>query len=169
MLFSYFPYAAAFAGPLEAGIDTTDLGLGLALAPFVFIALAAVSRYPRPRRVLAAMGVLLLVGLSVGLVSPALGAAAGFAAGGALALRPPDDPRAMRHRLVAVVLCTAYTFLLLVVITPAGVFTGAVLPLMSLGFADEWTRWRASLPGASDGASDARSDGPRGGRPPRVG
>jgi hypothetical protein len=147
MLFSYFPYAAAFARPVEEGVDATSLGLGLAIAPFVFIALAVVSRHPRPGRVLAAMAVLVVVGLTIGLLSPALGAAGGFAAGGALALRPPELPGAMRTRLLAAAMATAYTFVLLLLITPAGVFTGAVLPLLSLGFADEWTRWRAALPG----------------------
>jgi hypothetical protein len=32
---------------------------------------------------------------------------------------------------------------LLVVATPAGVFTGGLLPLLMLGFADEYTAWRA--------------------------
>ena len=37
-----------------------------------------------------------------------------------------------------------YVPLLLLVITPAGVFTGGLLPLIMLGFADEYGAWRAA-------------------------
>ncbi len=143
MQFSYFPFAQAFARP-EDGIDSGLVAISLALAPVVFVILAIVSRNPAPRRVLQAMGLLLGIGLSIGLVSPALGATAGFGVGGALVLADPGHDRVMRNRLIAVMLAVLYTFVLLVAITPAGVFTGALLPLMAVGFADEVTAWRAT-------------------------
>lgn len=35
-----------------------------------------------------------------------------------------------------------YTLVLLVLVTPAGVFAGGLLPLLLLGFADEFAAWR---------------------------
>jgi len=147
MTFSYFLYAAAFAVP-EGGVVQINLGLfgaGLAMAPFVFVAVGVVSRNKDfPRRVLQSMGLLIVLGLSVGLLSPALGATAGFAAGGALSLNRPDLNRVVRRRVWAVVVTVLYTFVLLVVAPPAGVFTGGLLPLLMMGFADEYTAWKAS-------------------------
>jgi len=36
-----------------------------------------------------------------------------------------------------------YMSILLIVVPPAGVFTGGVLPLMMIGFADEYAAWSA--------------------------
>lgn len=147
MMFSYFTYAAAFVDDV-ASDDSIDLRLafiGLAIAPFVFVVLGFVSRNPRaPTHVLWAMFLLLAVGLTVGLVDPLLGAAAGFAVGGALVLNRPNVPRLMYWRWAAVVFTTCYVLVLLVVVTPAGVFTGAMLPLIMIGFADEYAAWSAS-------------------------
>ncbi len=38
-------------------------------------------------------------------------------------------------------LTTVYTLFLLVFITPAGVFTGGLIPLLLIGFADEYAVW----------------------------
>ena len=43
----------------------------------------------------------------------------------------------------AAAVSVVYTLVLLVVATPAGVFTGGLLPLLMLGFADEYSVWRA--------------------------
>jgi len=146
LLFSYFPYAAAFVpakgetGPvIEAGL----VAVSLALAPLVFIVVGLVSRNPRtPRMVLIGMALLAGLGLSLGLVSPVLGAAAGFGVGIALTLRLPEFPDQMRRRMVGVGLAIAYMLLLLVVATPAGVLTGPILPPLMVGFADEYGAWR---------------------------
>ncbi|MFP3914045.1 MAG: hypothetical protein ACLFWM_04155 [Actinomycetota bacterium] len=141
--FSYFTYAAATAIPGQ--IDVALTGVALAIAPFAFVAVGFISRNPRaPRRVLRAMGLLLLLGLAGGLLSPILGAAAGFGVGTALTLNEPDHSDVLRNRLVAVGFVAAYMLLLLVVATPAGVMTGALLPPIIIGFADEFTAWRAS-------------------------
>lgn len=144
-MFSYFAYAAAF-GRTDTGepvIDPALVAVGIALAPFVFVVIALVSRNPRgPRMVLISMGLLLLLGLSLGLLAPVLGAAAGFGVGTALCLQLPDIPGQMRRRLLAVTFAVVYTFALLVVATPAGVLTGAVVPILMVGFADEFGAWR---------------------------
>lgn len=120
-------------------------GIALALAPFVFVIVGFVSRNPRaPKRVLWAMGLLVVLGLSIGLIAPVLGAAAGFGVGVALTLNPLDLPDLMRNRMIAVGFAVTYTLLLLIVATPAGVFTGALLPPLIVGLADEFSAWRAS-------------------------
>jgi hypothetical protein len=146
--FSYFPYAAAFIPPegqegpvLDAGL----VGLAVALAPFAFVVVGFVSRNPRaPKQVLAAMGLLLVLGLGVGLIAPVLGASAGFGVGIALVLNRPGLPDVMRNRILAVVLALVYIFALLVFITPAGVLSGALIPPMMVGFADEYTAWASA-------------------------
>lgn len=111
----------------------------------MFVVVGFVSRNPRaPKLVLVSMGLLVVLGLSVGLISPVLGAAAGFGVGSALSLNRLDLPDLMRNRMVAVAFAVAYTFLLLVVATPAGVFTGALLPPLVVGLADEFTVWRST-------------------------
>lgn len=145
-MFSYFPFAAAFIDPgNDEGVvvDPGLVGIALVVAPFVFVVVGLVSRNPRaPLRVLLAMGLLLVLGLAVGLISPVLGASAGFGVGVAICLRLPDIPDQMRRRLIAVALAVLYTMLLLFVAPPAGVLTGALVPILLIGFADEYGAWR---------------------------
>jgi hypothetical protein len=144
-MFSYFPYAAAFIDPGagEVTIDPGLVGIALVVAPFVFVVVGLVSRnHMAPKRVLLSMGLLLALGLSLGLISPVLGAGAGFGVGVALCLRLPDIPDQMRRRLIAVALAVVYTMLLLFVAPPAGVVTGAIVPTLMVGFADEYGAWR---------------------------
>lgn len=144
MLFSYFAYAAAFRS--SAGTTTIEAGLvgiALVLAPFVFVVVALISRHGRPTRVLWAMLALVLVALPVGLLAPVLGASAGFGVGIALVLNEPGLADVLKRRIWAVLFATAYTFVLLLVATPAGVFTGAVLPPIMVGLADEYSAWKA--------------------------
>lgn len=149
-MFSYFPYAAAFAR--SDGIDGGLAAIALALAPLVFVLLALISRNPKaPRKVLEAMVILLGVGFTVGLFAPVLGAAAGFGAGGAICLFPPDVPNVVKWRISAVALMTFYTFILLIAVTPAGVFSGGLLPLMMVGFGDEYAVWSARRSTADGG------------------
>lgn len=147
MMVSYFAYAAAFVDPEtgERTVEPMPMLVGLAIAPFVFIALGFVSKNPRaPKLVLAAMGLLLIVGLTIGLLDPLVGAATGFCLGGALVLNRPAIERLMFWRLGAVVFTALYMLVLLVVVPPAGVFTGGILPLMMVGFADEYAAWSAA-------------------------
>jgi len=144
MMFSYFPYASSFSSPTEGGVEINPalVGIGLVMAPFVFVVLAFVSRNKRaPRRVLQSMGLLIGLGLTVGLLSPVLGATAAFGGGAVLCLNPPLVNDVYKWRIGATVLTVVYTFILLVVATPAGVFTGGLLPLLMVGFADEYSVW----------------------------
>ena len=151
LCFSYFAYAAAFIPPE----GTTDpvlrpelVGLAAAIAPFVFVAVGFLSQNARaPKRVLGAMGLLVAIGLAVGLLAPVLGIAAGFGVGIAMTLNEPGVPNVLRNRLLAVAFITAYVFALLVFITPAGVLSGALLPPMFVGLADEYSVWRAARDG----------------------
>jgi hypothetical protein len=144
-MFGYFPYAAAFI-PREGedpGVDPGLLGVGLVVTPFVFVVIGFISKSARaPRMILVAMGLFLAVALSIGLIAPALGAAAGFGVGAALTLRQPDIPDQFRRRLIAVALAVVYTGVLLFVATPAGVLTGAILPMLMVGLADDYGAWR---------------------------
>jgi hypothetical protein len=123
-------------------IDATLVGISLLIAPLVFLLVAFLSRNPRPKLVLWAMLLLVLLALPIGLLSPILGASAGFGVGIALVLHQPDVPGVMKRRIWAVFFSVAYTFFLLIVATPAGVFTGAVLPPILVGLADEYSVWR---------------------------
>jgi hypothetical protein len=153
-MFSYFSYAAAFVQPegAERTIDGGLVAVSLVIAPFAFLVVALVSRNPRtPRMVLLSMGLLLVLGLALGLVSPVLGAAAGFGVGAALCLRLPDIPGQMTRRILAVTFAVVYTTVLLFVATPAGVLSGAVIPILMVGFADEYGAWQWARSGARDG------------------
>jgi hypothetical protein len=81
----------------------------------------------------------------LGFLLPILGAAVGFGVGIALTLNPLGLDRLMRNRLVAVGFASVYTLVLLLIADPAaGVMTGALLPPMLVGLADEYTVWAAS-------------------------
>jgi hypothetical protein len=146
IMFSYFTYAAAFvseAAQPELSLDTGLLAIALALAPVGFVVVGFVSKNPSaPRRILWSMGLFLVVGLTLGWLAPVLGAAGGFGAGVALTLNMPDFPHQLRRRFLGVAFAMAYMFLLLVVATPAGVLTGAILPPLMVGFADEYGAWQ---------------------------
>jgi hypothetical protein len=144
MIFSYFPYASSFTTPPggELEIDPALVAIGLVLAPFVFVTLAFVSRNPKaPKRVLQSMVLLLGLGFTIGMLAPVLGATAAFAAGAVLCLNPPRADGVYKWRIGASVLTVVYTFILLVTATPAGVFSGGLLPLLMVGFADEFSTW----------------------------
>lgn len=146
--FSYFPYAAAFIpseGETGPAIDAGLVAIALAVAPLVFVTVGFISRNPKtPKRVLISMGLLLAIGLSLGLIAPVLGAAAGFGVGVALTLNLPDIAGQMRRRMIGVGFAVAYMLLMLFVLTPAGVLAGAILPGLMVGFADEYGAWRES-------------------------
>ena len=145
LMFSYFAYAAAFRSVEgRTTIDAGLVGLAVLIAPFVFVVVALVSRNARPKLVLWAMLLLVLVAFPIGLLAPILGASAGFGVGIALVLAQPDIAHVLRRRILGVLFAVAYTFVLLLIATPAGVFTGAVLPAILVGLADEYGAWRVS-------------------------
>ncbi len=144
-VFGYLSIAAAFTTDSEGEslVGAGGAALGLGLVPFVFLLLAFVSNHLNASiAVLKAMGWFLLIALPLGLVGPAWGAAVGFAAGGTAALRPAESTRT-KVRWVAVGLLAVYILLLLLTAPAAGLFAGALLPLVTIGFADEYSEWSA--------------------------
>ena len=144
MIFSYFPYASSFTTPSGGSLEIEPalVAIGLVMAPFVFVTLAFVSRNPKaPRRVLQSMVMLVGLGFTLGMLAPVLGATAAFSAGAVLCLNPPRADGVYKWRIGAAVLTVVYTFILLVTATPAGVFSGGLLPLLMVGFADEYSTW----------------------------
>lgn len=125
--------------------DGGPLALALALAVVAFLLIAYVSgRDQGWKRAFQATLLVVLLGLPLGLFTRIIGASVGFGVGVVVALNPPRFPNVFRNRLLAVLLAASYAFVLLVSIPPAGVMTGAVLPPLVVGFADEFTAWRAS-------------------------
>jgi hypothetical protein len=118
----------AAAGPAFA--------LGFGLVPVVFVVTAFVSaRVAAPVSILKAMGLWLLFALPLGLINPVTGLCAGFCAGGALALRRSENP-VRRARAIAGALTVVYVTVLVVTLPQAGLFAGAVTPLLSIRAAD---------------------------------
>src|SRR5690606_42086103 len=83
-----------------------------------------------------------------------------------------------RNRVIGVFAAVAYSFLLLVVVPPAGVMSGAVSPSLVVGLADEFSAWRAGRRATNastnpTGGGGRRPCGPshrrRAGRAPRGG
>ena len=101
LMFSYFAYAAAFRSVEgQPTIDAQLVGIAVLIAPFVFVVVVLVPRNPRPKLVLWAMLLLVLIALPVGLLAPILGASAGFGVGIALVLAQPDVNNVLRRRIL---------------------------------------------------------------------
>jgi hypothetical protein len=118
------------AGPLIA--------FGLAVVPFVFIALAFLSEHPgAPGAVVRAMGLTLLVGIPVAAAAPdaVTGVVAGIGAGGIAALRADAD-HSWRPRALAVLVVTAWAFVTVRVVPEAALLLAPALPFTSIGVAD---------------------------------
>ena len=121
------------------------LVVGLAVVPFVFVALAFLSEHPRaPGAVLRAMGWALLVGIPASALAgdAVTGIVAGVGAGGIQALRM-DYPQNWRARALGVLVASVYTLLLVrlagaLVLLPAPIF-----PLTAIGIADHLSERRA--------------------------
>jgi len=122
--------------------DTTEspiasLAVGLALVPIVFILLAFLSRHPRaPTAVLYAMMFSLMIGVPLAAFDVVSALTLGFGAGGVVALAKLEDD-SWPARSIAVVLVTVYIVVLLRYLVGAALLGSAVLPLATVGFADE--------------------------------
>ena len=138
--------AAMVAAAADDGPDPSPLfALGLGLVPFVFVALAFLSRHPRaPGAVLRAMGLSVVVALIVAgiLRDAASGLVAGFGAGGIVSLRA-EDVHNWKARTVAVVISTSYVAILIYVSVETALLAGAILPFLSIGIADWVSEHRA--------------------------
>jgi hypothetical protein len=125
--------------------------LGLALVPFVFLVLAFGSFHPRASGgVLKALGLFLVVGLPLGVLGPAIGIPAGYAVGGAFALRPLEGyERVVRTRLIAVAAALLYLGIMWLLSPLFAVYVGAVLPFAVLGLSDQAMIWRSREQGSA--------------------
>jgi len=134
--FIVFAFVAG-SDPATSDGAVAALAVGMALAPVVFVVLAFGSHHPRaPTGVLYAMGLSLMIGLPLAAIDVVTALAAAFGIGGAVALaRGSDD--SLVARIVAAILVTVYVAALLRIVVEAGVFGGAVLPLVTIGVADE--------------------------------
>ena len=129
--------AAASDDP-DAPNAAAALAFGLALIPFVVVVLAFMSEHPRPSgAVLRAMGLSLLVGIPVSALAgdAVTGIVAGLGAGGVVALRMDDD-HTVRARVLAVVVATAYTFVLVRVAGGLVLLPAPIFPFTAIGIAD---------------------------------
>jgi hypothetical protein len=136
---------ALLAGLVADAVDTAEepaapgaLALGLAILPFVFMTLAFGSGHRRaPGAVLKAMGLCLVVGLTVSALAMdgVTGIIAGVGAGGVVALRADED-HSRRYRILAVVAATLYTFVLVRTVGAMALLPAPVLPLTGIGVAD---------------------------------
>ena len=84
---------------------------------------------------LKAMGVWLVLALSLGLLNPVSGLSVAFGAAGVFTLRRPVSTTTFA-RSAAVVLTGMYVLLLVVILPEAGIFAGAVTPLLAVRSAD---------------------------------
>ena len=158
-------YWAMLAGLVALANDETDteppaaaIAFGLALIPFVFIALAFLSEHPRaPMAVVRSMGLGLLVGTLVSAFAgdAVTGVIAGVGAGGSCSLRR-DDPQTTKARAWAVVVAAGYTFVLVRTIGAPALVPAVAFPLTALGIADHLSERRA----ARRPAETSREPGP---------
>jgi hypothetical protein len=140
------------AGLVAAASEDTDapaagpfVAFGLALVPFVFVALAFLSEHPRaPGAVVKAMGLSLLVGISVSALAAdgVTGLVAGMGAGGIAALREDAD-HSWRARAIAVVAVSAYVFVMIRVAGDIALLLAPILPFTSIGVADHLAELRS--------------------------
>jgi hypothetical protein len=135
---------AAASDDAGAPDPMAPIALGLAILPFVFVALAFLSEHPRaPGAVAKALWIAPLVGLfaSVVAVDAVTGVVAGVAAGGAVALRS-DPLHSVRARAWAVAIAATYTFVLARVAGPVVLLGAPVFPFTALGVADHLSERR---------------------------
>ena len=138
--------AAASSDANKVGAPNTGaaIALGVAIMPFVFIALAFVGAHPNPAAaVLKAMGLAIVVGIPVAAVAgdAVSGIIAGVGAGGIVALRA-DAAHRVRDRAIAVAVATVYTFVLVRTIGATALLAAPILPLTAIGLADHLSERR---------------------------
>jgi hypothetical protein len=147
-------YLGIVVGVIAADSESPDappagpaIAFGLALLPFVFVALAFLSTHPRaPGAILRAMGLSVLVGIPVSAVAPDLvtGLVAGIGAGGIAALRA-DEEGAWKARAIAVLAVSVYALVMVQVVPDVTLLLAPTLPFTCLGVADHLIERRREL------------------------
>lgn len=132
--------------PVTTTVAVALLG-GFALMAAGFAVLALISRRVRPGR---AVAVAWLLGGSMWLLLPFVAGepvtpmVAGFAVGGAVALRAEPE-HTLGRRVIAALLITVYLYLLFRITPLAGAVAAPLLPLPALAWADAIGERRAAL------------------------
>ena len=147
-------FGSFLLGVVASTSDSTTAGgpafaAGFALVPIVCVITALGSGWRNAATsVLKGMGLWLLIALPIGLINPITGLCAGFTASGAVTLfRGEEIP--LKPRLAAVVMAAGYVTLLVVILPQAGIFAGAVTPLLAIRGADIWSERNANRRGES--------------------
>jgi hypothetical protein len=145
-------YLGIVVGVIAAESDRPDappagppIAFGLALLPFVFVALALLSTHPRaPVAILKAMGLSVLVGIPISAIAPDLvtGLVAGVGAGGIAALRA-DAEGAWKTRAIGVLAVSIYAFLMVRLVPDVTLLLAPTLPFTCLGVADHLVERRS--------------------------
>jgi hypothetical protein len=141
-------YGSLLLGSLTSQSDETTaagpaFALGFALVPVVFVVVAFVSGASRaPVATLKAMALWILITLPLGLINPVTGLCAGFTAGAAVTLRQ-SEAHQRGARAAATVIAAAYVTVLVLTFTQAGIFAGAVTPLLAIKAADNYSERRS--------------------------
>lgn len=132
--------------PEPTGLNpVAAVAFGLALIPFVFVTLAFMSEHPQaPGAVVRAMILSLLVGVMVtGFVGdPVTGMVAGVGAGGVAALRRDADDE-LRPRVVAVIIASLYTLVLVYTAGGIALLPAPIFPFTAIGIADHLSERKA--------------------------
>jgi uncharacterized membrane protein len=147
-------FGSLLLGAVAPQTDAPEAGgpafaIGFALVPLVLVIVAFGSGRVKPAAsVLKGMGLWLLVALPLSLAHPAIGICAGFTAAAAVTLHRAEEIP-FKPRAAAIAMAAGYVTLLVVVLPAAGVFAGAMTPLLAIRGADIWsereTARRASL------------------------
>ncbi len=155
-------YWAVLSGIVSVALDRTQapdagplMAFGLALLPFVFIALAFLSEHPRaPGAVIKAMVLAVLVGIPVSALAgdAVTGLVAGIGAGGIAAIRSDLD-HTWKARAVAVGAATVFVFVMLRAAPEMAVLLAPILPFTSVGVADHLSERRQQQRSAGPAAS----------------
>jgi hypothetical protein len=130
--------------PEGAPDPAAAFALGFGLIPFVFIALAFLSEHSNaPGAAARAMGLSLLVGIPVSALAAdaVTGVVAAVGAGGICALRA-DETHRTAARVVAVIVATVYTFVLVRMAGDIALLAAPVFPFTALGVADHFSERR---------------------------
>ncbi|CAN5832058.1 hypothetical protein BH23ACT4_BH23ACT4_16220 [soil metagenome] len=137
-------FGSLLLGAVASQTDTPEAGgpafaIGFALVPLVLVIVAFGSGRVRPAAsVLKGMGLWLLVALPISLINPIIGICAGFTTAGAVTLHRAEEIP-FKPRVAAIVIAAGYVTLLVLILPQAGVFAGAVTPLLAIRGADIWS------------------------------
>jgi hypothetical protein len=144
-------YWSILVGLVSAASEEADapaagpfIAFGLALIPFVFVALAFLSEHPRGAgAVVGAMILTLVVGVPVWALAAdgVTGLVAGIGAGGIVALRADQD-ESWKARALAVAVTAAYVYLSVRVAGDVVLIIAPALPFSAIGVADHLSERR---------------------------